>query len=329
MLNQIRSLAICAILTCLVIAGCSDKSAVANNNKQSLRPNVEGKILFESRRDESGKYKLYLLHNKNLAELSSQLGSARWSLDGSAILCHSRTEKREIVVMNEKKDILKTIPVKGRIDENEWFYDGKKIIYSETIRPEGGRIKDDVTHIVIYDLEKDVSSIIFSSEPGYDVLCIILSHDNKKVLFDVSSAIYDKGYIAIMDIDGSNIKIIRNLASSVGWMPDDKWILYTTNIKNDRELYNNEFGCLFTQNIETGEEKVIWNVIPTSLLSERLTSDGKYIYYSRSFPEGGTGIAYSPVEKFGETVVVKPFFINKQVGYSEAGLPDWYIGKEQ
>ncbi len=309
----------------LLFSGCSPSP---KKPTQYLNSNVSGKFVFSSKRNESGNYRLCILKKGMIEVVGVGRACHRWSPNGEAI---AATGKNVIDILNKDGVIINSINTKEQVIELNWFPDGKRLLLSAVIGTRS-EIQTRVCYLSIYDIESGIEKELFRSESGYhEILGLSISHDGQRILFESDALTLSRtNYTYTINADGTNLKAWREHIRPIGWLPDSKSFLFSTNIKNIKdgksELYNNEFGRIFKLDTETGELTTIREVLHTYITDIQLTPDGKYLYYSKSFPEGGMGLAYSPLNKEEEVIVTKPFYINHRLGYSEDRFAHWHQG---
>lgn len=109
------------------------------------------------------------------------------------------------------------------------------------------------------------------------------------------------------------------------WFPDGKRIAFYTNIGTDGKQINDQFGALFTMNIETKQIQKVRDLDFPAMDGIKLSKDGKYFYLSKNPGYGGSIIVLWPVDDPTKEIRVTES-VKNWLGYSNDTRPDWWQG---
>ena len=290
------------------LIGCSSKYPI------QPKSDIKGKFVFYSLRDMEDFWSGYILKHRKITLLEKNVACLRWSPDGGFIAYKTKDGITIFSMITKEKE---RITVLSRVECLAWSPDGKGIIYTT----EDGIYKNAHTRFFRYSIQTKEHKLIKDFEIGHNALELSISKDGKILFYDG----LDNNAIFIMDINGENLKLMRKRAMDSSWFPDGKHIGFFTNIGKDGKLINDKQGVYFKMNIETGETTPI-RELTSSDWQRKISRDGKYLYYSKSYGKDGRYIVVSPLEKPDiEIPITKPVEMRPN-NYSQDLDADWYQG---
>jgi hypothetical protein len=282
----------------------------------------KGKFVFDSVRDRDG---IYVYENGNIRFITNKASFPRWSPDGTKILA---LNYRGIVLINAmtKKIDREIIFPYGQIIEIAWLNDGQSIVYALKVR------KNDLFDffIVKQNLINNRKEILYKflfKKIDFSVSNLVISPNDQFIAFFAGSNSMNS-YMYFLDIQFGIIKYLWQAAYPIGWMPNNKDLVFFATKDRLGNTVEEALGQISKIDVLTGR---VITIDPFSFIDSqeiRMTKDGRYLYYSKRSSENGFEIVYS---KFGqgkissEIRVTKLEFINNSKGYSKDLEPDWYL----
>jgi Tol biopolymer transport system component len=324
-MRKLHHLFLVATALCLMVfglTGCAKK----DSKESSLESPIKGKLAVYSFREGNhvNDSALYLVNGSEIKKISDLAGDPVWSPDGSKILA-SDQNGNSFAVYDENGTVLKKVTVDSRPFIYDWFPSQDKIIYV-------GREKlnekwDSICRLFVYDLVSDTQQEIYAFEENQYIYDLHISPDGNKVAFFVSEALGKKArqVMGALDLNTLKVREYKPVASVLGWLPDGKYFIISTNIKEDGTKFNQGFGILGKINIETGNFEIIHN-LKGFYLDAKVSKDGKYIYYVRGVDGGGAATFIQSIESQEEFVITTPILVQPPNGYSHDFSVSWYQG---
>jgi len=293
--------------------GCSLADDVKITNE------IKGKFIFYALRDLKLPWNIYISQDGEITKFKRAI-SPLWSVDGEKIAC---VKDSAITIFDTTGNLIQSFPnTKGAV-KITWSPDNTRFAYSAK-----GLSSQKFDKIFLYNIqtEKKVKLVDYKNE--FSITKISFSPKGDKILFQKTDPNdFKRCGIYIYDLKHSSLDLISKQGFIPAWYPDGKHIVITTNRDEEWGMINKKLGVLMKININTRKKERIREV--TSFIKDiRISSDGKYFYYSKPIAKGGYIIIVSPINESDiEIPVTKPVDLGRGQGYSQDLNADWYQGK--
>jgi len=222
------------------VASPTPTAAVASPTSPPTGALPMGKISFSSRRDGNGE--IYLLSPEgevNITNNPAEDAESDLSPDGKKIVFASDREERtfHIYVVNvEGSGLIKLTNETAGDLSPRWSPDGKRIAFSRVG--------------AIYVMDSDGTNVQKVTEPKPEATAPPCeaggflggwSPDGKQLTFYAASATRGLGQICIVNVDGSNLRVVVSEPPGYhvepSWSPDGQWIAYRSIREDNHEIY--------------------------------------------------------------------------------------------
>lgn len=313
-----------SFLLLLTTTGCSA------SNKQTS--GIRGKFIFDSNRVELPD--VFVTENGKTKLLLKKAMYPAWSTNGKMIACAGSVDSSKkyglwlIDSKGNKKEFIES-PVGLPFPSNlNWSPDDTKIYYAPSAILVGPGYKNKVYY---YDLLSKTHTKIIELDENFKISNMKLSPEGDKLIIEGSNKRELALYLS--NNDGTNLRMIRRYGGvDAAWYPDNKHIIYLTNVSEDGQIYIKEgwgkigWGYFFKMNVNTGEVEKLWLCKTPFLLNLKISRDGKYFYYIASAPRGGRAVFVSPIDNPDKKIqITQPIFLTPaSYGRSQDDNPDWY-----
>lgn len=309
------------LITILLFTWCS------LSYSEGTAPKIfKGKLAFHSTRfvlDKRYKSGGVCLLKDGKVTFIAKAAEAAWSPDGSLLM--AVPDSTGIYILKEDGTIIEEIPTSTKASYPQWHPKENKIFY---VGQEIEEAKDPSLaylmprynkKIYMYDRDKKETTLLFyDSNKKYNILGLYISPDGKHLAFMFTGEL-EGTYV--FDIDSKSIELVYKHGLIRGWFPDGN-LCYGANIDENENLMTpigSTAGYLFKYNIGTkAKEKIGYDAFSSF---QKLSRDGKYIYYSN-----GAGIWVAPIEDVSKAeLIVKTVVINPKNGNtSQEFESDWF-----
>jgi Tol biopolymer transport system component len=292
------------------------------NNRSNI--NLKGKFVIDCVRNKDG---VYIFEKGNFKLLTTNAGFPKWSNDGKKIGCISQNK---IFIFNAKnRNLSRTIDLGYcQILPFVWSHNDTFLIIP--IRVFADNFYN--YYLIKYNLQNDRQEILYEflfKNVKFNVKNLCLAGDNKSLAFFAGSNEINS-YMYFLNIVTTNVEYLWKDAYPIGWLPDNKNLVFFANNDRTGVILNEGLGSILKMNVFSGTKTVsiVENFTFIDSQNIRLSRDGKYLYYSKRTGEKGYQIMISKLgqrDTFDEEKVTSSFFINRQKGYSKDMEPDWYF----
>ena len=290
------------------------------NEKKSV--NLKGKFVIDCVRSKDG---VYIFEKGNFKLLTTDAGFPKWSPDGRKIAC---INLNKIYFFDAKsRKIIKTINLGDcQVLPFVWASDGSFLVIPSRV------FKDNFYnyYLIKYDLKTNKQKVLMQflfRNVKFNIKNLCLSSDGKSLSFFAGSNEMNS-YLYLLDIKTKNVQYLWKNGYPIGWMPNNKDLIFFANNDRKGEILNEGLGSILKIDVLTRNMSVVENFTFIDSQNIRLSKDGKYLYYSKRTVNKGYQIMLSKLgqrDMFDEVKVTSSFFVNKEKGYSKDMEPDWYF----
>ncbi|MCP4482507.1 MAG: hypothetical protein GY817_07035 [bacterium] len=277
----------------------------------------KGKFVFDSIRNKNG---IYVYENGAMHFITNQASFPKWTPDGKNILA---VNFEGIVIINP---ITKKIERKFRVPDGQvmdciLMNDGQSILYF--LKNRRGAFFD--FFLIKYSLENKSIKILqkFSFKHiNFNIGNLLLSSDDKFVSFSAGE------YLYLLNLAQGELKYLWQSAYPIGWMPDNKKLVFFTTRDRSGNLIEYSLGRIIRIDVDDSSTEIIEYSSFINSHNIKVTKDGKYFYYARRTPNNGFELVYTKLgdrKNIREINVTHTEFVNNSKGYSKDMEPDWYF----
>ncbi len=305
-----------AFLLLLCNAGCSD------SGKQTS--GIKGKFVFDSNRFELSD--VFITENGKTRLLFRHAMYPAWSRDGKMIACagsDDNSKKHGLWILDSKGNKKEFIEAPAGLSfpsNLNWSPDDTKIYYTPTAVSVGPGYENKVYY---YDFLSKTHTKIIELDEKFEIGNMRLSPKGDKLIIESS---YKRDFpLYLSNSDGTNLRIIGHYEGNCAWYPDNRHILYLSNVADDGQMYIKEgwgkigWGYFFKMDVDTGETEKLW-LCKTPIFNLKISRDGKYFY------GGGGVIVVFPIDNPDKRIqITESIFLTPAThGRSQDWNPDWY-----